>query len=197
MADKKLRTTQKCNACAKDEDLKTCSRCKIVKYCSKDCQAQDCDSHKVRCKKIKRFTSETQRLDAALRHCWNDFDECYDNLFEKAFGRFGMSSMYDVSTKEYLHNRFSRTTEILNVAIELKDKGLFEHVCDELYEMLRLSHTDNFGFRSHIPSVFLTVGREDDCYNFIKWHLTRDDDYDWGEPPESVEGNELDFFSYL
>ncbi len=41
----------RCAFCSKSaEVLKRCGRCKKVKYCSVDCQKEDWDSHKNRCK---------------------------------------------------------------------------------------------------------------------------------------------------
>ena len=44
-----------CHACqkaAQDTTLKKCSRCKKVKYCSKECQVKDWKNHKKHCRKI-------------------------------------------------------------------------------------------------------------------------------------------------
>ena len=45
-----------CHACqkaAQDTTLKKCSRCKKVKYCSKECQVKDWKNHKKHCRKIE------------------------------------------------------------------------------------------------------------------------------------------------
>jgi len=41
-----------CNQITKRKDLKTCSRCKCIYYCSKECQALDWPRHKEFCKGI-------------------------------------------------------------------------------------------------------------------------------------------------
>jgi hypothetical protein len=42
-----------CNHCGKkDIKLKSCAKCKIVKYCSKECQCADWNNHKQTCKLI-------------------------------------------------------------------------------------------------------------------------------------------------
>ena len=48
----------KCAQCSKAETLKACGGCKLVQYCSRECQIQDRLSHKVLCKKatIKKET---------------------------------------------------------------------------------------------------------------------------------------------
>lgn len=40
----------KCNKCGKTEDLSRCSRCKQVRYCSRNCQLNDWACHKLSCK---------------------------------------------------------------------------------------------------------------------------------------------------
>ncbi|KAJ3577267.1 hypothetical protein NPX13_g3301 [Xylaria arbuscula] len=48
-------------------------------------------------------------------------------------------------------------------------------------DMLRLCRGDNLGIRDLVPSLLLRLGREQDCYDFIKWWAAVDDDYDWGD----------------
>ena len=43
---------EKCCVCAKTEDVKRCGKCKLVAYCSKECQKDHLDHHKVYCSMI-------------------------------------------------------------------------------------------------------------------------------------------------
>lgn len=43
--------SDKCWKCQKETDLKSCSRCKAVWYCGKDCQTADWPRHKKTCNK--------------------------------------------------------------------------------------------------------------------------------------------------
>jgi hypothetical protein len=49
--------------------------------------------------------------------------------------------------------------------------------------MLRLCRSDDLGVRDIIPDLLLRLGREQECYNFIKWWATADPNgtYDWGD----------------
>lgn len=51
-------TTNQCNCCAKKNDgieLKVCSKCKMVSYCSLECQKKDWKLHKSQCKAPNEF----------------------------------------------------------------------------------------------------------------------------------------------
>ncbi|KAJ4002675.1 hypothetical protein NW766_012801 [Fusarium irregulare] len=39
-------------------------------------------------------------------------------------------------------------------------------------EMLRLCRGDNQGVRSYVPALYLRLGRDQEAYDFIKWHAT-------------------------
>ncbi|KAF4993686.1 hypothetical protein FDECE_13343 [Fusarium decemcellulare] len=56
---------------------------------------------------------------------------------------------------------------------------------DKFNDMLRLRRPDNLGVRDIIPHLLLRLGREQECYDFLKWWATMDDKdlrnghYDW------------------
>ena len=43
-----------CFSCPKIKDLKSCSRCKLVKYCSINCQKKEFDKHNYHCMQIQK-----------------------------------------------------------------------------------------------------------------------------------------------
>ena len=53
---------------------------------------------------------------------------------------------------------------------------------DHLLDMLRLCRGDNMGVRDSVPALYLRLGREQECYDFIKWWATMGEqsNYDWG-----------------
>jgi hypothetical protein len=55
----------------------------------------------------------------------------------------------------------------------------YEHMMD----MMRLCRVDNLGLRRLLPSIMLRLDLDQECYDFIKWHATADQDghYDWGD----------------
>ena len=55
------------NICCKKDGIMICSRCKIIKYCSKECQVADWKRHKTECfkiPKIKKASIQTISNDA-------------------------------------------------------------------------------------------------------------------------------------
>jgi hypothetical protein len=68
-----------CTACNKSEaildsddalktELKWCSRCKIIRYCSKTCQLSDFATHKTICKKVSSLTKKVNIQFARLQN---------------------------------------------------------------------------------------------------------------------------------
>ncbi|KAK7542052.1 uncharacterized protein J3D65DRAFT_612451 [Phyllosticta citribraziliensis] len=53
---------------------------------------------------------------------------------------------------------------------------------DHTMDMLRLCRGDNLGMRWQVPALLLRLGKEQQCYDFIKWWAAIEDDgsYDWG-----------------
>lgn len=49
-------------------------------------------------------------------------------------------------------------------------------------DMLRLCRGDNIGVRTWMPALYLRVGRDQKCYDMIKWYgkIYFDSHYDWG-----------------
>lgn len=71
-----------------------------------------------------------------------------------------------------------------------------EHFTD----MLRLNRIDNQGVRDIVPHLMLRLGREQECYDFLKWFATtgKRRDYDWSDttlPYLDIRG--ADFFEWI
>lgn len=62
-----------CHVCQKDEDVKFCSRCLSVRYCGTECQNQDWQDHKAKCKDIGKgfilFKVQALPKDVAMYNC--------------------------------------------------------------------------------------------------------------------------------
>ena len=54
----------KCRVCDKDANLKSCAKCKLVEYCSRECQLEDWNNydHKVLCIKAPKVTTKSREM---------------------------------------------------------------------------------------------------------------------------------------
>jgi len=50
-ASPRKKALRECGQCGKEEDLQNCSRCKVIAYCSRECQLAHWKQHKLVCKK--------------------------------------------------------------------------------------------------------------------------------------------------
>ncbi|GAP86908.1 putative zinc finger domain-containing MYND-type [Rosellinia necatrix] len=159
--------------------LLQCSGCKVIHYCSTDHQKKHRPEHKAACTSIIKSRAKLEKEDAALRTHPGDF-LTPANIFEVGVGRFwGM-----IGTRDYMRARFAAANALLQIdTIKAVEKALAH-----FQDMLRLCRSDNLGIRDIVPSLLLRLGREQECYDFLKWWSVIDDEhhyngkYDWGDP---------------
>jgi len=155
--------TPSCVNCKKDEtienQLKLCSRCKLVYYCCKECQVSHFEHHKNQCKAIKRATDCVAYEDNLLRH---PIDR-----FETAAGEFYYN--YGV---EYVLARHDLLKKIHEMAQQMESKYLWEINFHHHSEMMRLCTSDNPGTRFNIPYILLHLDKDDMAYGFCRFWLT-------------------------
>jgi ribonuclease HI len=68
----------------------------------------------------------------------------------------------------YMRARFAAASALLEVGT----KRAVEDALDHFSDMLRLCRTDNLGMRDIIPALLLRLGRDQECYDFLKWWAT-------------------------
>lgn len=76
-----------------------------------------------------------------------------------------MSARYDVVTNQLN----IRTGEAVEAALA------------NLLDMLRLCRGDNMGVRSHIPALYLRLGRDQEAFDFLKWYADASPEFDWND----------------
>lgn len=151
-----------CAVCKTKKDIRRCQACKVVFYCGQEHQIMDRDAHKWPCIVIKKFhkniLSQTFPLDVGLFH--GDIDSVLKrcNIFR-----------YDEAlVKAYLDiNTFTAVEKALN------------HSMDVLLAF-RVQHMD---WKYISPTLMLRLGRDQQCYDFVKWYATtgRRGDLDWND----------------
>lgn len=72
---------------------------------------------------------------------------------------------------------------LVETILEVKTFDAVELALSHLMDMLRLCRSDNMGVRSLIPALLLRLGKDRECYDFVKWYTTtgQESDYDWGD----------------
>jgi len=57
-----------CKQTVKSKDIKTCSRCKFVQYCSKECQIKDWPTHKGKCVEAADFHKGVKKAETVKKN---------------------------------------------------------------------------------------------------------------------------------
>ncbi|KAI0418928.1 hypothetical protein F5X98DRAFT_96240 [Xylaria grammica] len=146
--------------------LLLCSGCKVVHYCGANHQKKHRPRHKAACTSIIASQAKLEKEEATLR-------ARPGNIFENGVGKFwGL-----VETRGYMRARFAAADALLRIdTIKAAEKGLahFQH-------MLRLCRSDNQGIRDTVPGLLLRLGREQECYDFLKWWAVIDDEHHFND----------------
>lgn len=154
---------QSCAICRAKSPLLHCSSCKVVTYCGTSHQTVDRPKHKAICTTIRKARETLEKEEAALRAAPDDMF-LPTPVFEKCVGKF-----WDVlDTRDYMRARFAVVQALLKVDTARAVEQALEHLND----MLRLCRSDNLGVRDIVPDLLLRLGREQECYDFIKWWAT-------------------------
>lgn len=164
----------RCPVCRATKNLLRCGGCKVVNYCGPAHQSSDRPEHKTECNAIKKARQILEQAEAELRAKPSDF-ALPEDVFNTAVGHFwGI-----LDTRPYMRARFA----FVEALLKAKDcKPAVELALDNLLDMLRLCRGDNMGLRDFVPALMLRLGREQECYDFIKWWATGTDaDYDWSD----------------
>ncbi|KAK8244432.1 hypothetical protein HDK90DRAFT_408006 [Phyllosticta capitalensis] len=162
-----------CQVCGPQERLLRCSACKAVSYCGQEHQAADRPQHKKQCKEIKNNRLKLEREEAEMRAKPDDMF-LPQPIFEKGVGNFwGI-----LDTRDYMRARCGVVNSLVATNTFEGLSLAMEHTMD----MLRLCRSDNLGMRTLVPAVLLRLGKEQECYDFIKWweKISEDSHYDWG-----------------
>ncbi|OTA98852.1 hypothetical protein M426DRAFT_325644 [Hypoxylon sp. CI-4A] len=138
--------------------LLLCSGCKVIRYCGVEHQKQHRREHKAACTSIIQTRAELEKEEAILRTNPGD-------------------------SRSYTKARFAAANALLQVNTTLAVEKALVHFQD----MLRLCRSDNLGIRDIVPGLLLRLGREQECYDFLKWWAVVDDEhhyngrYDWDD----------------
>ncbi len=133
----------------------------MVLYCCRDHQIADFEkNHKVSCLEFKKSTAKMIKEENILHAApvgtfWNG------DPFVNSVGHFwGIHE-----TRDYMRARFA----VAQVLERMGSKTSLLAALDHLMDQLRLCRGDNLGVREFIPGIMLRIGKDQECYDFIKW----------------------------
>jgi len=144
-------------------------------YCSKQHQAADRDNHKLACNAVKKHRDRLEREEQALRANPGDGFWMTADVFTSSVGHFW--GIHD--TRDYMRARY----RLIEATLEIKTFDAVKSALDHTMDILRLNRSDNMGVRNMVPAMLLRLGRDQECYDFVKWYETMGQarDYDWGD----------------
>ena len=185
-----MNLTPCCQFCSVSQNhLLRCSGCKVVRYCSQDHQVADRPQHKSVCNAIKRSSARLDLEEHKLRNQPDDGNIfAPPNVFEDHVGHFwGLHN-----TRPYMRARYGLVEAVLMIRTRDAVVMALKHVMD----CLRLCRSDNMGVRYCVPGLLLRLGRDQECYDFVKWWATTGSksDYDYSdldEPFLDLKGSDV------
>lgn len=143
-------------------------------YCCREHQIADRKRHKGECNAVKKARNDLEKEERDLRAAPSDF-MMPENVFVEGVGNFwGIHG-----TRPYMRARFGLVDKLVKIKTYDAVKNAFDHIMD----MLRLCRGDNMGVRDIVPALFIRLGNDQECYDFLKWYATTGSrsDYDWGD----------------
>lgn len=180
---------RQCQVCHARAGLQRCSGCQAVFYCGREHQVNHRESHKRACTTVRKALTALSREEQKLRSRQQGGSFAGADLFEEQAGHFwGI-----LETRDYMQARYAVVERTLD---HFGNEDAVRSSLDHVTDMLRLCRSDNLGVRDIAPALYLRLGRDQECYDFLKWWATtgEEGDYDWGdmdEPYLDVEGADV------
>lgn len=165
---------RQCQVCHTRIGLKPCSSCKLVYHCCPEHRARDVQAHQRPCTIIQDAINALFREAYKLRYGEDGNASPPLRYFEDDVGQFWQVP----ETRPYMRERFNLVQATLSY---FKNIAAVETSLDHLTDMLRLCHFDTVGARHVLPTLHLRLGRDQECYDFIKWwaNTASNADYNW------------------
>jgi hypothetical protein len=104
--------------------------------------------------------------------------------------------------QNYMKSRNELIHEVKRINTQVAVQAALDHSLD----LMRLGPKDNMGVRNHVPALFLRLGQDQACYDFVKWWNTIGHDYryNWDDdrlPHEKLRNEDVfepvDFLNHI
>ncbi|KAH8891928.1 hypothetical protein GQ53DRAFT_719733 [Thozetella sp. PMI_491] len=161
---------RQCEVCKTQENLVFCGACKVVSYCGPAHQESDRDVHDAQCKVVEISQRTLDEEEARLRDLPGNW-QSPENIFENGVGNFWRI----ITTRNYMDYRLQLIVALLDIHTVEAVQVALAHIMD----MFRLSRCDYIHLRDRAPSVMLRLNMDQECYDFIKWWITRGIKHDY------------------
>lgn len=153
-------TPRRCEVCRQQDSLLRCTGCLAVYYCSRDHQLSHRRQHKKGCVAVKRAREDLALEEAALRA------SPYKH-FETGVGHFWAISL----TRTYMQARFRLAYTLLDYFGSLDGRiEVLGTVLEHKLDLLRLSRSDGMDVRESVPKLFISLGRDQEAYDFLNYY---------------------------
>lgn len=147
--------------------MKRCSRCKIVKYCSVECQKNHFQFHERECKRIKTLSDDLVEEETKLKSEKGFVNGRMISCYEYYEGSFGID--------ERTSNHYSIHRELTDIIRQLgrtsKSKKTLDVALSHHLEMFRLNNRVPIPACEKILPILLDLDRDEDAHSFLKWCL--------------------------
>ncbi|KAJ3057367.1 hypothetical protein HK097_008462 [Rhizophlyctis rosea] len=166
-----------CDHCQAKGTLSFCSRCKLVRYCTKEHQIAAWPEHKVDCKQLKEAYDEvlewqkvlmTWALNLAILdepvlrpRCGAPIGHPDETILGK-FSKFGIVPCKYLEARRYFLFRTAH----------FGTRDSVEQAYDQAMDLLLLDQADKYKARYSVPFLMLLLGKDQTCYDFLKWYIT-------------------------
>lgn len=152
---------RQCAVCRSRARLQRCGGCKVVFYCSREHQARHRRSHKEACTNVREALANLSDEEHKLRTGQQGGDFTHAELFGDWAGRWGAIP----ETRDYMRARWA----VAHTTIaEFETADAVRASLGHLTDLLRLCYNDETGARWMVPALYLRLGRDQECYDFLK-----------------------------
>lgn len=195
---------RQCQVCHTRASLQRCEKCKLVFYCCNEHQASHRASHKRGCNAVRKAVKVLDREEHKLRTGQQGGSSAGSNVFEDYVGRF-----WEIRDDTGPYMKARKIAARVMVA-QFNTIDAVETALDHMTDLMRLDRLDIMVLHKRVPSLYIRLGRDQQCYDFLKWYATtaKSEDYEWyntehplldlrdADALESPEGLWGDLFSY-
>ncbi|KAJ5108821.1 hypothetical protein N7456_005496 [Penicillium angulare] len=150
-----------CGICGKQKDLLRCEQCKVMPYCGPNHQSDHLQAHKSACNDIKECREVMEAEEIVLN------DHLNTGFVMTAYP-FDNSNTHPLPLYSF-YDYMSACFTLIKATKRVRNHESTEAQLSYLMYMLGLCRSDVRGIRILVPPLMLSLNKDQDCYDFIKW----------------------------